>query len=246
MIDTLGMPTIFFTHTAADLQWPELARLICCTTADQGVSQREAVVQNPALADWLFYFRVQKFIEYFYIQILHVSNYWLRYEWQHRGSPHIHGLAWLPNAPDVQQILSLPGIQNTNKEDLIKFIDGLISTCNPAVLPDGSNLNNAPPPKVNPHICSLPYLEVEDHQQDLIARPLMLNICLVVYSTVVRSSHSRKFTLVARKDWLRHVACSMASRVESAQEREERLRRRRSVIESEGKEKQTKKGKQGL
>ena len=50
---------------------------------------------------------------------------------------------------------------------------------------------------------------------------------LVVYSTVVRSSHSRKFTLVAWKDWLRHVACSMASRVESAQEREERLRRRR-------------------
>ena len=44
---------------------------------------------------------------------------------------------------------------------------------------------------------------------------------------MVRSSHSRKFTLVARKDWLRHVACSMANRDESAQEREERLRRRR-------------------
>ena len=29
MIDTLGLPAIFFTHIAADLQWPELARLIC-------------------------------------------------------------------------------------------------------------------------------------------------------------------------------------------------------------------------
>jgi len=29
MVDTLGLPTIFFTHSAADLQWPELARLIC-------------------------------------------------------------------------------------------------------------------------------------------------------------------------------------------------------------------------
>lgn len=25
MVDTLGLPTIFFTHSAADLQWPELA-----------------------------------------------------------------------------------------------------------------------------------------------------------------------------------------------------------------------------
>ena len=29
MVDTLGLPTIFFTHSAADLQWPELAHLIC-------------------------------------------------------------------------------------------------------------------------------------------------------------------------------------------------------------------------
>lgn len=29
MVATLGLPTIFFTHSAADLQWPELARLIC-------------------------------------------------------------------------------------------------------------------------------------------------------------------------------------------------------------------------
>ena len=27
MVDTLGMPTIFFTHSAADLHWPELHRL---------------------------------------------------------------------------------------------------------------------------------------------------------------------------------------------------------------------------
>ena len=29
MVDTLGLPTIFFTHSAAaDLQWPELARFL--------------------------------------------------------------------------------------------------------------------------------------------------------------------------------------------------------------------------
>jgi len=28
MVDTLGMATIFFAHSAADLQWPELAHLL--------------------------------------------------------------------------------------------------------------------------------------------------------------------------------------------------------------------------
>ncbi|MBA4719395.1 MAG: hypothetical protein HRO68_09990 [Nitrosopumilus sp.] len=32
MVDALGMPTVFFTHSAADTQWPELAHLyhLCC------------------------------------------------------------------------------------------------------------------------------------------------------------------------------------------------------------------------
>ena len=29
MVYTLGHPTVFFTYSAADLQWPELAKLIC-------------------------------------------------------------------------------------------------------------------------------------------------------------------------------------------------------------------------
>ena len=32
MVDMLGMPTVFFTHSAADNQWPELARLISTDT----------------------------------------------------------------------------------------------------------------------------------------------------------------------------------------------------------------------
>ena len=60
---------------------------------------------------------------------------------------------------------------------------------------------------------------------------------LPVYS-VVGASRSRKFMLAARKDLL---CSSMARRVESAEEKEEG-----SVIDSEGKEKPMKKGKQGL
>ena len=59
-------------------------------------------------------------------------------------------------------------IVSLKKKKVIKFIDTLVSTSNPAVLPDGSNLDSAPPPKVNPHICSIPYSEVQDHKQDLV------------------------------------------------------------------------------
>jgi len=39
-----------------------------------------------------------KFVETYYKDILGATDYWLRFEWQHCGSPHVHKLAWLPNA----------------------------------------------------------------------------------------------------------------------------------------------------
>lgn len=40
---------------------------------------------------------------------LGASDYWLRFEWQHCGSPHVHGLAWLEDAPNVETFLSQTG-----------------------------------------------------------------------------------------------------------------------------------------
>ena len=81
-----------------------------------------------------------------YVGILGASDYWLCFEWQHRGSPHIHGLAWLTNAPNVEEIMTLPSEQSVlEKEKLIKFIDG---TCNPVILSDGSNAHDAPPTRL--------------------------------------------------------------------------------------------------
>ncbi len=81
----------------------------------------------------------------------------MRFEWQHRGSPHVHGLAWLPNAPNVEHILTSPGDDTDAAKELIHYVDKTISTVNPAVLPDGSNVANAPAPKTQPHICIQPY-----------------------------------------------------------------------------------------
>ena len=93
----------------------------------------------------------------------------MRFEWQHRGSPHVHGLAWLPNAPDMEQLLSSPDIvSDTFKEEITKYADSIVSTCcNPAVLPDGTNISDAPAPKSNSHICNTRYGDIHDFDQDL-------------------------------------------------------------------------------
>ena len=123
MVDTLGLPTIFFTHSVADLQWPELARLICPDDPDSRSSSRNrAVIENPAVVDWFVHHRIHLLKPSTIISVLGVTDYWMRFEWQHRGSPcpwPCHGLAWLPNAPDVEQILaSSENNANTAKEEL--------------------------------------------------------------------------------------------------------------------------------
>ena len=168
LVDTIGLPTVFFTHSEADHQWPELAHLLSPEDPDSSSSRTKAVINNPAITDWFFSHRIQKFIEAFYVGILGASDFWFRFEWQHRGSPHVHGLAWFADAPDVQQILSTPEPDDSSKQQLIDYINSIISTTNPAVQPDGSDADNAPPARVNPHICNIPYAKVEDFYQDLI------------------------------------------------------------------------------
>lgn len=75
MVETLGLPTIFFTHSAADLHWPELARLMCPQDPESSSSRSHALIENPALADCFFYERIQQFTKAFYIDVLGVTDY---------------------------------------------------------------------------------------------------------------------------------------------------------------------------
>lgn len=43
MVDSLGLPTIFFTHSATDLYWPEPTRLICPDDPDFHSSRNTAI-----------------------------------------------------------------------------------------------------------------------------------------------------------------------------------------------------------
>ena len=167
MVDTLGLPTIFFTHSAADLQWPELAHLICPEDPDNPAARVKAVNENPAIADWFFCHRVQKFLDAFYVGVLKATDYWVRFEWQHRGSPHVHGVAWLPNAPDVEQLLASAELPDTLRREVIQHADRTVTTLNPALSSSADSDSQWPAPETNPHVCNKSYLDVQDHHQDL-------------------------------------------------------------------------------
>ena len=76
MVDALGLPTVFFTHSAADTQWPKLAKLICPNDQHSSSSRNAAIADNPVIADWFFAHRIDKFIDAFYVGILRATDYW--------------------------------------------------------------------------------------------------------------------------------------------------------------------------
>jgi len=105
MIDK-GMPTIFFTISAADYQWPDLYRMMpgANSSSESTLAQRvQAVNDNPNIADEFFVQRAESFVKVFLEDCLNAAWTWWRYEWQSRGSIHLHGAARLRDAPDFQQ-----------------------------------------------------------------------------------------------------------------------------------------------
>ena len=122
-VNTLGLPTVFFTHSAADLQWPELACLLGVEDHTNSSSSRSKA--NPCLADWFFSQRIVKFIDVFYKGFLKAKDYWLRFEYQHRGSLYVHGVTWLEDAPDVEKIESSE--DPSHQQELIRYIDKTVT-----------------------------------------------------------------------------------------------------------------------
>ena len=63
--------------------------------------------------------------------------------------------------------MAWPGCLTHQMWSSFQQADQLVSTVNPAVLPDGSNIADAPPPKIDPHICNKVYGDVQDFDEDL-------------------------------------------------------------------------------
>ncbi|KAG1928320.1 ATP-dependent DNA helicase PIF1 [Pimephales promelas] len=136
MIRQLGTPTFFCTFSAAEMRWPEV---ITAIKAQQGehvdfseldwTTKCEILRSNPVTVMRMFEKRVDALMTHLLLSpaqpIGKVEDYFYRVEFQARGSPHIHLLVWIKDAPEFE---------NDSDKDVCDFIDRYI-TCQ---LPDSS------------------------------------------------------------------------------------------------------------
>ena len=121
MVSQLGSGQIFWTLSAADYHWLDLYRLLApdteISTLDEE-TRRELMHDNADLVSYFFVKRSELFMKHVLKAIFNVSDYWYRYEWQHRGSCHLHGILWLSDAPNVENVQIFKDNQMIDNSDL--------------------------------------------------------------------------------------------------------------------------------
>ncbi|XP_059064700.1 uncharacterized protein LOC131856792 [Cryptomeria japonica] len=133
MISQLGTPTLFFTLSLVDTKWPDLHTIFNEDKAQQIV---ENVIRNPHITTLYLHNRFTIFHEEIIQKLFKAKDLWYRYEWQHRGSTHIHGFLWLPGAPNMDII----DWHNDNEVHMAKrFFDTYVSAWNPRTKADRNN-----------------------------------------------------------------------------------------------------------
>ncbi|XP_067306866.1 uncharacterized protein [Pseudorasbora parva] len=133
LIRQLGIPTFFASFSSADLRWPEMINTILKqegknVNADElDWSEKCGLIrQNPVTAARMFDYRWHCFLKDVIMSpaqpIGNIKDYFYRVEFQQRGSPHVHCLFWVENAPKLNE-------DNEDNDALVAaFIDHYI-TC---------------------------------------------------------------------------------------------------------------------
>ncbi|OBZ66500.1 hypothetical protein A0H81_13517 [Grifola frondosa] len=177
MIHIKGSPHVFFTLSAADLQWPDLHKHmpeeIQVPEGDEASARRQrrlALNNNPHLAAAYLDQRVQIFLKHFLGPLLHVEHFWYRYEWQDRGSGHVHGFFWLKDAPLVDEIdwdllkeehMIIPDAQRNKMNQFVTYWDRLVTAWNPCPREDENT------PLMGKHPCNQSPDELRGTKQEL-------------------------------------------------------------------------------
>ena len=104
------MSPVFITFSAADMQWRDLHRQFPdWATVENGseTARRQFIwdgIQNyPHIVAHYLQIRFRTFITQVLQPLLGFTDHWDRFEWQARGSGHLHCLFWIPTAPSLDQ-----------------------------------------------------------------------------------------------------------------------------------------------
>ncbi|XP_069378951.1 uncharacterized protein [Paralichthys olivaceus] len=124
MVRQVGKPTFFLTFSAAEMRWPEFIEVI---KAQQGESvdfsqldwnaKCDILRSNPVTVMRMFEKRVDALMNLILSDaqpIGQVEDYFYRVEFQARGSPHIHLVVWIKDAPEFGE---------DKDDEVCKFID---------------------------------------------------------------------------------------------------------------------------
>jgi ATP-dependent DNA helicase PIF1 len=137
---TPSMSPVFVTFSAADMQWKDLHRHFPgYSTIESDRIRRQFIwdmVQNhPHIVAHYLDIRIRLFKKHVLQPFLGYTDEWSRYEWQARGSGHLHCLFWIPSAPPLDTTTAEARAQ------FAKYWGGNITAWNPDQLrpPDARN-----------------------------------------------------------------------------------------------------------
>ena len=143
---------VFFTFSAADFHWPDLHNLMSHGSSLGELSEQEAstcrrqdLIENPHITAWYFERRFKLFFEKVLVPKWNLEDWWFRFEWQHRGCSHVHGIAKKKDAP----IIDWDEMKNDEEvmTDVVQYLDSLVTTINPglgAFVPERHPVRNVP------------------------------------------------------------------------------------------------------
>ncbi|CAG8502458.1 12012_t:CDS:2, partial [Cetraspora pellucida] len=160
MISEGSRGLVFFTFSAADLHWPELHKLIRSSGyyEERETSRQHCqnIINNPHIISWFFNKQFEIFFENVLKRQWELEDWWYRFEWQHRGSVHVHEIGKRQNAPEINWTQMK---ENENLiSEVVQYLNNLVTTINPGL--------NAPVPTCHP--CRKNHNEINDDIQDYI------------------------------------------------------------------------------
>lgn len=126
MIRNIGPPSLFITLSANDYHWKELAMTLqLCNENEIDLTSLPKHVQNDPLLTAIHFDRRWRALFKYVLKgktqpLGKVNDYFIRVEFQSRGSPHLHLFLWIDDAP------SLTSAKHTT--EITSYIDKVIST----------------------------------------------------------------------------------------------------------------------